>query len=67
MGKIERWAHDKKLERKAKIGSHIPCPICLKIDGLSTFEGERHLKCQFCGSTYQKKQRYIKNRMNEKT
>jgi len=58
MGKIERWSFEKKLERKEKIGEFIPCPICKKLDGLSTWEGERHLTCRHCGTHYQKKQYY---------
>lgn len=58
MGRIERWEHDKKLERTIQIGEYIPCPICKKLDGLSTWEGERYLKCRHCGALYQKKQYY---------
>lgn len=65
MGKIERWTNEKKIERKNKIGSYIPCPICLKINGLSIWEGERFLKCQFCGADYKKKQFYNKNKMKK--
>ena len=62
MGRINRWTFESKLARKQLIGNHIPCPICQKLDGLSTWEGERYLKCQCCGANYQKKQRYIKKR-----
>ncbi|KKL94856.1 hypothetical protein LCGC14_1860460 [marine sediment metagenome] len=63
MGKIERWTYVQKAKRMEAIGGHIPCPVCLKPDGLSTWEGERNLKCQYCGARYDKKQRYIKNRV----
>jgi len=62
MGKIERWTLEKKSARREVIGSYIPCPICLKSDGLNTWEGERNLMCQNCGARYKKMQRYIKNR-----
>jgi len=62
LGKIERWTTDKKVERRDMIGAYIPCPICRKPDGLSTWEGERYMVCQHCGAKYQKKQKYIRNR-----
>lgn len=58
MGFVKRWTHDKKIERSNKIGNYIPCPICTRMDGLSTYEGERYLRCQYCGANYQKKQKY---------
>lgn len=62
MGFIKRLSTEKKVERKNIIGEYIPCPICKKLDGLSTWEGERYLKCQYCGANYQKKQKYVRNR-----
>lgn len=67
MGKINRWTNENKQIRSNAIGAYIPCPYCLRKDGLSTWEGERYLKCQYCGANYQKKQRYIKNRIKPKT
>lgn len=60
MGKIERWSFENKKSREQCIGDYIPCPICLKPDGLSVWEGERALVCQHCGAKYQKKQFYRK-------
>lgn len=62
MGFIKRLSNKIKQMRQDIIGAFIPCPICKKLDGLSTWEGERYLKCQYCGATYQKKQKFIKNR-----
>lgn len=58
MGRIERWSYEKKAERRSVIGDYIPCPICKKLDGLSTWEGERYMVCQHCGAKFQKKQFY---------
>ena len=67
MGKIEQWKLEKKVERQHIIGSYIACPICLKPDGLRTWEGERALICQHCGAKYKKMQKYIKSRDKDKT
>ena len=64
MGKIARWSKEKQQQRREIIGDHIPCPICFK-QKLSVIEGERRLVCTGCGARYDKKQRYIKNRMKE--
>lgn len=61
MGFIKRWNNDKKLARRIKIGEFIPCPICTKV-GLATWEGERYMRCKFCGANYQKKQKYVRKR-----
>jgi len=66
MGKIERWTEEHKIKRYNTIGNYIPCPICLKPDGLNTWEGERSLECKHCGAKYKKMQRYIKNRIKGK-
>ncbi len=60
MARIKRWEFKDKVARSKLIGDYIPCPICKKKDGLSTWEGERNMTCRFCGAFYQKKQRYIK-------
>jgi len=65
MGFIKRWSNEKKIARQNIIGAYIPCPICGRKDGLSTWEGERYLKCQHCGANYQKKQLYVKSRDKE--
>ncbi len=62
MGFIKRWSKEKKIERQNIIGAYIKCPMCLRKDGLSTWEGERYLKCQHCGTNYQKKQKFVPNR-----
>ena len=66
MSKIARWTKENKIKRRDAIGDYIACPICLKPDGLHTWEGERALICQYCGAKYQKKQKYIKSRDKEK-
>ena len=62
MGKITRLTTARKVARRELIGNYIPCPICKKLDGLSTWEAERYMVCQHCGAKYQKKQKYIRNR-----
>jgi Zn ribbon nucleic-acid-binding protein len=62
MGRIEQWSYEQKVARKQKIGDYIPCPICRKLDGLSTWEGERYMRCQHCGADYKKKQFYRKKK-----
>jgi Zn ribbon nucleic-acid-binding protein len=63
MGKIERWSFEQKAKRRDEIGDYIPCPICKKLDGLSTWEGERYMVCQHCGAKFQKKQFYRKPKL----
>jgi transposase-like protein len=62
VGFIKRWSNDQKQARVKLIGSHIPCPICMSPNGLSVWEGERYLICQYCGAKYQKKQKYVRKR-----